>query len=643
MKDDKLLQQIIKNIKSAEDYESENRQEAREDLEFAAGEQWATDAKNAREGRPMLTINRMPQFIKQVTGDIRQNTASIKVRPVDSGADPDTAEVFQGLIRNIEVVSNAKEAYTTAADSQVACGEGHWRILTEWTDDDSFRQSIKIVPVSNVFSVHYDQTAKKKTKEDANWACVTERMEEDAFEAKYPNATVSSFTAGMSADLVSWFQEGTVRIVEYFYKKPEKRILGLFEDGSTMDITDALVPPEGLVRTRTIEKSCVYRVVASGAEILEGPDKWAGKYIPIVRVIGEEIHLGDRVVRHGIIRFAKDSQRAHNYSRSAEIETVALQPKSPWLVHYKGIKGFEQYWKSANTANLPYLPYNFDDHPAGPQRQMPPTFSSGWAQLSAENQDDMKATTGIYDSSLGAKSNETSGRAIAMRDSQSDTGTYVYHDNLRMAIEHTGRILVDLIPKIYENEQVQRILGEDDTEKMVVINQMLPDGTKVNDLTVGKYDVTVSIGPAYSTKRLEAADSMLQAAQSYPPLWEVAGDLMAKNWDWPYADEIASRLKKALPPGIAEEDEDDPTLPYKQQIQQMQQVIEQLQRDPEIQEKRAKTEKTAAETRGIRIDNAQKRYDLAEQSGMLQETIKQAVLQALVEQQTPRYDEFYEQ
>lgn len=635
---DKLLAEARKRIKDSETYDKENRTAAREDLEFIAGDQWDEKAKEARKNRPCLTINRMPQFVKQVTGDIRQADPAIKVRPVDSKADPEIAEIYQGLIRNIETVSNASEAYAVAADSQVGCGEGHWRIITKWTSDDSWEQDIEIIPIQNPFSVHYDPTAKRKTREDGRWAGVSDRISKDQFKAKYPQAKVVSWESGMDSELLDWFPDDTVRIFEYFYKVPETKILALMPDGSTLDITDFDVPPEGALKVRSVKADCIYRCVMSGAEILEKPTKWPGRYIPIVRLVGEEIHTGSKTVRFGLIRNAKDSQRAHNYTRSAEIETVALQPKTPWVVAPEGIKGFEKYWNSANTSNLSYLPYNYDQHPAGPQRQTPPVFSQGWAQLSAENADDMKATTGIYDSSLGQRSNETSGIAIARRDAQADVGTYVYHANLELAIQLTGKILIDLIPKIYDTERVIRILGEDDSEKMVRINQMLPTGETANDLTLGKYDVVVNIGPSYSTKRQEAADSMLQATQANPALWNLIGDLIAKNWDWPGADDIAERLKKALPPGLVEDNEDDPTAPYKAMIQQLQQQIEQMKQAPEMMKAQADYQKSmtdaenkSVDTDGKRLDNAQKQLELASQTGQLQSMIQQAVTQAVMQ------------
>lgn len=637
MKKEEILSEAKKRLEDFESAESSNRDEAREDIEFSAGNQWEEYALTARKDRPTFTYNRAPQFIKQITGDIRQNKPAIKVRPVDDKSDPEVAEIIQGIIRNIENNSVASEAYGTAADNQVTCGEGYLRVYTEWEDDDTFNQCIKISSIKNIFSVAIDPNAKKKTRSDARWAIVSERISQKEFKSRYPGAKVSSYE-GTDADMFSWFSGETVRIAEYFYIKEETRLIALLVDGQTIDITDIENPVDGIVRTRKVKAKKVYRCVLSGAEVLEGPAEFPSKYIPIVMVPGEEFYLGDKIYRYGIIRFFKDAQRAFNYSKSAEIEAVAMQPKAPYVVHTKAITGFEQYWNASNTSNLPYLPYDYDKHPSGPQRQFPPALSQGWMSISAQSSDDMKSTTGIYDASLGNRSNETSGKAIAFRDQQSNTVTYIYHSNLALAIQHVGTIIVDMIPKVYDAQRVVRILGEDDQEDMAVINQLLPSGDVRNDIRVGKYDVVVSMGASYATKRMEAAESMLQATQANPGLWNVIGDLIAKNWDFPGSEEIASRLKKTLPPNLVEPEDGDKEAYYMQIIQGLQQQLEQLQQQPDYIEKMAKAEKTKADaentqadTDGKMLDNSQKQLELASQIGGIEDIIRQTVQQTVMQ------------
>jgi hypothetical protein len=216
-----------------------------------------------------------------------------------------------------------------------------------------------------------------------------------------------------------------------------------------------------------------------------------------------------------------------------------------------------------------------------PQRQTFEPPIQAMSMLRMQSADDLKATTGIYDASLGARSNEQSGRAILARQKEGDVANFHYADNLARAIKHLGRILVDLIPKIYDAPRVLRIIGKEEEERIVAINQpTIEKGVmRIYDLAVGKYDVTVSVGPSYSTKRQEAVASMMELSQAYPPLMQVAGDLMVKNMDWPGAQQIAERLRKVLPANLAEDDDGEKQrIPAEaqQQMEQMAQQNEQL-------------------------------------------------------------------
>lgn len=632
MKDnDKLLSEARDRYDDAVEYDSHNREEMLTDLEFLSGEgQWTEEAKNARENRVMLTINRMPQFVRQVVNDLRQSKPSIKVNPVDSGADPKTAEIYTGLIRNIETQSDAQEAYTQAVENAASCGEGAFRILTEWSSEDAFAQDIKIVPIRNPFATAFDPASTRKSGADARWAFVTEQISKDDFKKRYPKAKESDFEGIDVAGWSNWYDGNLIRIAEYWYKRPKKVILALLEGGQSIDITE--IEPEvvvtlPIVRTRTVEKDCVYRVILNGAEILEGPTEWPGKYIPIVRVVGEEINLGDRIIRHGVIRWARDPQRMYNYWRSAQTEAIALQPKSPYILDPRGIQKYKRFWDMSNSSNLPYLPYSYasaKDAPP-PRRESPPVMSSGMANEIASAADDLKATTGIYDSALGNKSNETSGRAILARQRESDISNYTYADNLGRAIKQAALILVDLIPKIYDTARVVRILGEDDAQDMVPINQVLPNGKRINDLSVGRYDVTVSVGPSYGTKRQEAAEGMLQAIQANPQLWQVIGDLFAKNLDWPGAEEMAERLKRTMPPQLLGEQQGPPQPPPPNPEQLI-----------KLEQEKQQTLKYKAQADGQALDNMEKQLDLAERQGEFQAAVEQAVQQALARMIAPR-------
>ncbi len=546
----------------------ENIDEAYEDLAFRAGEQWEEDAKKDRADRPCLTVNRIPQFVRQITGDIRQMRPAVKVTPVDDAADPETARVLSGLIRHIENRSYARKIYAGVADSQVTCGIGHWKVVTEYAGESTFDQELRIIGIEDGVSVVWDPDALLPTREDAAWCFVPVDMSTASFEERFPDAQVESLRSPENAR-PEWYGEDHVRVAEYWVKKPCKRRLALLPDGSVDDVSDedeariAQLEEAG-VRVEERDGHTVCRYLITASEILEGPIEWPGRLIPIVPVIGEEVKIGRRIVRHGIVRFARDPQRMYNYFRSAQTEVVALQPKAPFLATEAMVKNNIDQWESANTKNWPVLYYEPDPKAAGarPERVAPPISSQGISEGTAQASEDLKSVTGIYDASLGARSNETSGRAIMARQREGDVGSFVYLDNFSLAIQHTGKILIDLIPHIYDTERTIRIVGEDGRmERMEINRPVMIDGLArvMNDVTSGAYDVSLDIGPSYTTRREEAKDGMREFIQSSPGMAPLLGDLYAKAQDWPLADEVARRLHAMLPEPIRNLDGGDET------------------------------------------------------------------------------------
>jgi hypothetical protein len=561
-KEQSFVRKAMEKYNRAYDKEQTNILNAYEDLEFRAGEQWPTETKRQREAdyRPCLTINKIPAFVHQITGDIRLGRPSIKVVPVDDRGDPDTAKVLDGLIRYIENRSDARHAYAQAADSQVVAGIGHWRVLTEYADDSTFDQEIRIGTVDDGVSIVWDPDAIFPSKEDARFCFVPVDMSKDAFQEKYPDAPIEDFALmpdGRNGAVDEWFGDDHVRVAEYWERRPSKRTLALLPDGSIDDVTDQ---PERLkelkakgVRIEERESMRVYRSVISSCHLLEERKPWPGRFIPIVPVVGEEVNIGRRTMRHGIVRFLKDPQRSYNYFRSSQTEAVALQPKAPWLVTEKNIEGFEDLWRHSNTRNYPYMLWTPDakNGASAPQRVQSGMETRGMVDGLQLSTDEMKSVTGIYDAALGQRSNEVSGKAIQARARESDVGAYVYTENFSRAIKHTGRILLDLIPNIYDASRVIRVVGEDGKTNLVDINQQVMGLDRVlNDVTVQAYDVTLDQGPSYESKREEAREGMLTFLQQAPSAAPVVLDLIAHAQDWPNADKFAERLKTLLPPNI---------------------------------------------------------------------------------------------
>ena len=645
-----LLATMRQRFSMAVDAYSENREDQLDDLRFYAGSptnqwQWPADVLQTRgavqgqtiNARPCLTINKLPQHVKQVTNDQRQNRPTGKVIPADDGADIEVAEIFNGMVRHIEYISNADVAYDTACENQVVYGEGFIRLLTEYCDEASFDQEIKIGRIRNSFSVYMDPMIQDPCGADAQWCFITEDMTKSEYERLYPDASPINtlMSAGVGDQSLSqWLTEETVRIVEYFYFETTPKTLNLYPgnqaafSGSPEDrqLKAQFGKP---LKSRPSMVKAVKWVKSNGYEVLE-QSEWAGKHIPVIRVVGNEFEVEGRIYTSGLVRNAKDAQRMYNYWTSQEAEMLALAPKAPFIGYGGQFEGYENQWKTANVQNWPYLEVNPDvTDGAGnvlplPQRAPPPLPQTGLIQAKMGASEDIKNVTGQYSAALGQQGNEKSGKAIIARQREADVGTYHYVDNLARSVRYVVKQLVDLIPKIYDTQRIARVIGEDGDSKMVKINPTQPepvrkitdqDGVvldKIYNPSIGKYDVMVVTGPNYTTKRQEALESMAQLLQANPELWRVAGDLFVKNMDWPGAQLLAKRFEKTIDPKLLDDNEDNPQLQAAQaQMQAMAQEMEQMQhmlqnvnmsmeaRDVAVKEFEAQVKAYQAETQRI--------------------------------------------
>ena len=654
-----VLARMRKRLEQSLSAYSESRDSELDDLRFMAGSpdnrwQWPQEVLATRgavqgqtiNARPCLTINKLPQHVRQVTNDQRQNRPSGKVIPVDDKADIEVAEVFNGMVRHIEYMSDADVVYDTACDNQVTYGEGYFRILTEYCDETSFDQDLRLQRIRNSISVYMDPHIQDPCGSDAEYCFITEDMPQSEFERLFPDAEPISSIAirGVGDEAMSqWIMEDTVRIAEYFYAVYEKATLHLYPNNQTAyagspEARQMEMMGVRPLRTREVDIRRIKWMKTNGYEILEEND-WPGKHIPVIRVIGNEFEVDGRLYISGLVRNAKDAQRMYNYWVSQEAEMLALAPKAPFIGYAGQFEGYEHQWKTANTQNYPYLEVNPDvtDGQGAvlplPARAQPPLAQTGLIQAKMGASDDIKSTTGYYDSSLGETSNERSGRAILARERQGDTGSYHYIDNLARAIRYGTRQLVDLMPKIYDTQRIARIIGIDGETDTVRIDPTQAEPVreirdqagiiiaKIYNPSVGKYDVAVTTGPSYLTKRQEAMDAMGQILQANPNLWAVAGDLFVKNMDWPGAQEIAKRLQKTIEPRLLE-DEEDPAIQaakmeneqLRSQMDEMRVMLDNVQRSIEAREV------------DIKAYDAETKRISAVQAGMTPEQIQDIVL-----------------
>lgn len=583
--------------------ESTNRANGLDDLRFSAGDQWPAAWQNARtlESRPCLTINKIDAHIRQITNAQRQQRPRIKVHPLDGAADPKIAEVITGLTRHIEMNSDADQAYDTAFNHAARIGWGYWRVETDYVREDSFDQDIFIRQIENPFTVYFDPASTLPDGSDAEKALVTDLITRDSFKQLYPGADLNGFSGESLGDtMVDWVTRDDIRIAEYFSVERVKDKLVMLSDQSIVYASQ--LPDEELLRRAGVfvtgERDSYRRKVmwrkVTALEVLEEKE-WAGRYIPIVPTYGDTLVLDGKKKRFGMVRYARDPQMAYNFWRTAMTESVAMAPKAKWLMAEGQDEGHENEWARANISAFPVLRYKMTDiegREAGrPERLQPEPPPAGAMEAAMVIGQDLQAVLGQFDPSMGKPSGPKSGTAIRAEQGQSELSNFHYYDNLVRSIKHTGRIMLDLIPKIYDSHRIMRIIGDDGKPDLVQINQPNPQFSQqgqpqdpsqgqpdpnvgaiaqiLNDVTVGVYDVVMEVGPSFNSKRAEAAEAMTQMVTGNPQLMQIAGDLIFRNMDFPGADIIADRLAASNPMAKIDDKSDVPP--------QAQMMIQQLQ------------------------------------------------------------------
>ena len=600
--------------------DARNREDMRNDLLFCyvPGEQWEPLTLARRKGRPNYTYNRTVQSVNQVVGDQRQARITGKVRAVNKDASKETADIFGGLIRNIEAVSSAQYIYSDQFKYAVAGGWGVWRICPDYVDDNSFEQELYIKTVPNPLTVYWDPAAQCPCKSDASWVVVAERLSKDVYKTEYPNSELAS--VDVPRDNRDWITDQEIRVAEYFKRTAKEFTIAQLSDGRVIEYDTSVrkieeqlaemaeqgIEVPTIVKTRKTQRWMVTWWKVNGVEILEGPIEYRWKRIPVVRIPGRFVNIEGRQYVQSLIRHSKDAQRTYNYNRSTMVETVALTPKAPYMVTAKMIKGREDKWNSLNANNYPYVEYDVD--PASPtlkpQREPPPEVPQALISLAAADAEDIKQTTGQVNPGMPTDEmgGDESGRALRTRLMASGSNAYEFTDNLQRAVQITHEMLIDMIPTVYDTERVVRIVGEDEVEDYITINQSTPEGL-MNDLSKGSYDVTVTIGPAYATARQEAIDKLMEATATLPILQELGADVIVKNLDIEDADELTKRIRrKYITAGIIdptpEEAEELPPPPPPDPVQTA--MVERLQ--AQTQRDAASAAKTQAEVQMIPLE-----------------------------------------
>jgi hypothetical protein len=616
----KLLLKIHERYKLMSEADDENRRLALADLKFVnePGAQWDANMVTERGSRPCYEFNKLRINGKKVINEIRANRPQGKVRAVEGG-DKEGAELREGLCRNIAAMSDLDSITDHAAEYVVDAGMGCWRVVTDYADDSMFDQDILIKSIKNPFCLYADPSCQDPLKRDAADWILTERIPVAAFESKYGKADQVQFEADEFDAADTWEDDETIRIAEYWYKVPAEREVWMIQGpqgplvvDSTSDEGRALaaagIKPS---KRRTVQTHTIMMCVASGKAILKGPVEWAGHMFPFVMIYGEEKIIEGKHKWWGLHRFSKDAQRVYNFDRTAAAEAAHSASKSQWWVTADQAAGNVDSWRKAITENMPFMVYNPDPKsPGPPQRMAGAELPVAFLQLSIVDAEDIRGTSGLHEESLGEESNAKSGIAIARKEAKSQVVTYNFPDNMAKGMKRTWEILLDLIPEVYDAEREMRIIGRDGAEDYKKVNALVFDpatGTtkRINDLAAGKYDVTVTTGPSYSTQRQEAAEVWTEISSRDPRVLGVAGDLIVKSFDLPYAEEIGERFRTLLPPEIQKQLAEGKPIPPEaqavmQQAQQAMMIVQQQtqlvqQAAQEVEQGKAEADKAKAE------------------------------------------------
>lgn len=605
----KVIQRAMDRFKRCAQWEGNARERFLDDLKFANadaynGYQWPNDIRRNRDvdERPVLTINKVRQHNLQILNDMKRNMPSVRIRAVGGGASYQAAQVYEGLVRHIQYQSTAQVAYATAAEFQVTAGVGYWRVLTQYINDTEFEQEITIKRIIDPLAVYIDPDAREKDCSDARFAFIFEDVSKDEFFQKYPQ--YKDYPPGgstLETTVDNWISKDYVRIAEYYEKEMVKdELLSLADPATGMrqlikksqlpsEVYDAACrDPNTKRRPAVVPTVMWYKIV--GDRIAEKREV-VGRYIPIVKLAGEEVIMDGIMDRKGHTRCMLDSQRMYNYWCSSAVEQVALQTKTPYIAPARAVEGFETMWNSANRVNSSVLVYNDRDDEGNeirpPQRSDPPQMAQAYIQGVQMSAMDMMAASGQWQNAMGQQGNERTGEAIKQRQDQGENATFHFFDNLNLAIAYTGKIVLDMIPAVYDTQRTIKIMAEDGVEQQVTLDPTAPQAysemrdkdnkviEQVLNPATGSYMVVSDAGPNYLTKREDAREHLTLLMTQNPALTGIVGDLMLQASDFPMAAEAAQRLRRMVPPQAMGEGPSQSEQVLQQQVQQLQQLLTQ--------------------------------------------------------------------
>jgi hypothetical protein len=611
----KIHAEALKRFAVLQDRERFSRALAIEDkiqLESEGGnwedyENTSSDVRNGSSGSapppPRYHIDRVSPVLEQSLSDQRQNEIQIQVR----GAHSSNAELegtMSGLIKSVEARSDASYAYDNCFDETQKCGYGGYQIVTEW--GDGFDQEILIRPIKDAASSLWFGESDLYTKEDALYAFVIWYMDKDEFKAQYPDSSLAEIpddiwlqSGKMNAD---WYETDNhkVRMGAYWRKKPIKREIVMMTDGKTYEVDEAFEATQdelaakgitiemrdGEEMRREFDDYEIERYIINGAEILTGPQKWAGKYIPLIPEYGVQTTIQGREIIRGRVRKTRDAAMLYDYAQSAAVKQAAANVQDILMITAEQADGYEKDIEDLSLGDAAALLYNHIDGQAPPFRSQSRQLDMALMGISQAMAENIAATLGgsVGSGFDGTAVDGRSGEAILQGQQVSEKSNAIYMTNHIRSVSYGGKILADLLPRIKSQQAQARIINPDGSSEFVPINTSVVDLESgksfiLNDLSSSKYDIIPDVGPAYASKRQQAS-AQLQSLSEKNPAFGQRPDLIVKGLDLGDGGEMYESLRKGLVMSGAVEPTDEEREEF--QIDEMEQIKQQL--IPELME-----------------------------------------------------------
>ena len=590
--DAKFIRVVTHNMAEGFRHEYENWARARRDVEFIYERQWnrETLAKRKRQNRPALTLNPLPSHVQLITGAMRETRFGIKAVRKSGlngtvistrGQRYSNAEAIGGIIRDTERRSIAHTQYMDAGQQAVESGFSHLQLKKVRPVDSPRQVELRIEHVQDRYGVIWDPFAKRPDKSDANWVSLSWGISRREYYDRYGDPEmdpggvphISGFDPGIGFS--QWWtnrNRDDVRFIEYWWRKPmPDREMILMRDPATGRLLDLWVDEvedviDDLKRigfaeegTEQYDSHVIMGAQLTHKRVLTHPIRWEGNYLPVIPVYGRRVEHEGETKKFGLVRHVRDASRMVNYWATATTERVAMSPRDEYVVAEQTIEGNEHEFSTSGTPKG-YRKYKHIAEVPPPKRELPPALPVAEINLVNLGMMFIRDITGIQQAARGQESNEVSGRAIRERKEGAFTSTYEFVDNLRVSIEQCGRLIADMAPKIMGRDHVQRLLLNNGTTAEVLLNHLVEDeetGKRqlVGALSLSRYDVEVTTGPAFATQREEMVAMLTELGKNMPDAMMPILDLYVAALDNPMGDEIARRLKHMVPRQMLTEEE----------------------------------------------------------------------------------------